>query len=393
MHELTGSFRHYAWGSIDVIPTLLGIPATGEPFAEYWLGAHESDGTRSDGVPLAELLASAPEILGEATLRRFHGRLPFLMKVVSASGPMSLQAHPGPAEAALGFRREQDAEVPGDDPQRIYRDPRPKDELIIATDHFHALSGFRDPVESYRLFKELPMRSSLDHLIGPLANRGGSAALAEVFLTTLTYDDPRHELMPELVAAAFERSEAPGDVGEFARTAVELDQFFPGEPAILAALLMNGVHLEAGDGLYIPATSMHSLLHGTAVEVSSCSDNVIRGGLTRKFINVDELVATVNFTPVAPSLVFGAPVDDGVWHYQVPAHDFSAWRLRPAHSIVDVPGAGMPRIVLVLSGAVTAYGPDDATELAAGRSVLVGADETVRLSGDGEVYVATPGER
>lgn len=390
MRTLQGVFRHYAWGSTDVIPTLLGIPATGEPFAEYWLGAHESDAATIDDQPLQQVLDSHPEYLDERTRAAHDGRLPYLMKVVAAVAPMSLQAHPDGGEASRGFDGEEADHIDANDPTRIYRDPRPKDELIIATEPFHALCGFRDPIETFKLFHELHMRSSVDHLIEPLASRGGSAGLAETFLATLTYNDERHEVMPELVAAAFEKIDAPGEVGEFARTAVELDRFFPGEPAILAALLMNGVHLEPGEALFIPRTTMHSLLHGTAIEVSSCSDNVIRGGLTKKFINVDELVGTVDFTPRAAHVVKPVEVSPGVDEYQADAPDFRTWRIRPAGNSIDVPGAGLPRIAIALSGQADVTSADQHTMLTTGQALFIDATEHVTATGAADIYLAAP---
>ena len=149
------------------------------------------------------------------------------------------------------------------------------------------------------------------------------------FLNTLTYDDSRQDLVHEVVVAAFERIEAPGELGELARTAVELDRFFPGERAILAALLMHSVHLSADQALHIPAGTMHSVLHGTAIEMSGSSDNVVRGGLTRKHINVDELISVVDFTPGPPARV--EPVQDapGVFRYEVPVSEFRGVATRP----------------------------------------------------------------
>src|SRR5665647_1748574 len=192
MQRIEGRAQHYAWGSPTAIPGLLGLPATGEPYAEHWLGAHESAPSLVGGAPLDALIAAhGEEILGAATKKRFGARLPYLMKLLAADRPLSIQAHPNREEAEAGFARENEAGVPIDAPERTYRDAWPKPEALIAVTPFIGLCGFRDPVRTVDLIERLGVADELRSIITPLTQRKGSAALAQVFLDVLGFDGDR----------------------------------------------------------------------------------------------------------------------------------------------------------------------------------------------------------
>ncbi|WP_316671163.1 mannose-6-phosphate isomerase, class I [uncultured Propionibacterium sp.] len=394
MRPLTGIVKNYAWGSPDAIPAILGVEADGNPQAEYWLGAHPSSPAVIGDTTLDRLVASRPEILGKAG-RRFDGQFPYLMKILAAAQPLSLQAHPSCDQARAGFQAEEARGVPLDDPTRTYKDTWPKPELLVALGPFEALWGFRDPLETAELFDALEPRESLEPLIGPLRHRGAEAGLAEVFLECLCPDETHRAMTNGVLSAALDHADDRGRVGRFARLAIGLDEFHPSDPTILAALMLNHVHLNKGQGLHVPAGVLHAYLSGTGIEIMASSDNVVRGGLTPKHIDVDALVSLLHFTPDEPDIITPSPVGAGVSYYPTDEPEFSLWRadLAPDRP-TDLPGAGRARILLVVEGHVSIQDErgGELGEIHQGESVFFEAPERVRLRGNCLAFVAASGD-
>jgi mannose-6-phosphate isomerase len=393
MLRLQGAAQHYAWGTTNAIPELLGSPATSTPFAEYWLGAHPSAPANAAGTDLDDLISEHPEVLGDASRANFGDQLPYLLKVLSARHALSLQAHPSRAQAEAGFEREQAAKVALDAPERTYRDSWPKPEILIALDEFHTLSGFRDPRQTVALFTGLGVADELTSVIGPLSERRGAAAVEQVFLDVLSLTGERAQLSELVCAAAVTHKDDSGAVGEFARTVIELDEVFPADPGILAALLMNRVVLQPGEAVFVPAGHMHAHLRGTGVEVMANSDNVIRGGLTPKHVDVCELIKVVNFDPIDPEITHPEQISEGVQRYPADCPEFAVWRLDPAGRSVPLPGAGSARVLLTISGSLTLSDAGDALDLTHGQASFLAAGETAELTGDGVAFLAAVGTR
>ena len=396
MQPLSGTVQRYAWGTHDAIPTLLGRPAGNDPIAEYWLGAHTSSPSTIDGGSLVEHIASGPRMLGKRSREAFGEQLPYLMKLLSARHALSIQAHPSREQAIDGFSRESRAGIPLDSPQRTYKDSWPKPEILIALDEFHSLAGFRDPHETAELFAALGVAKQLESVIGPLTERKGPAAMAEVFLDVLSLDEHRRHLVNETVAAAMHHRDDGGTVGEFARTAIELDAVFPADPGILAALLMNRLLLHPGEGLFVPAGMMHAHLRGTGVEIMANSDNVIRGGLTNKHIDVSELITVVDFHPWLPEVLLPRRTRRGVFKYETPCSEFEAWRMSIDHATgaVRVPGRGSARILLVTEGHCVLDDGHSRLDLPRGRAAFLSAEERdVYAQGTAELYGTSSGIR
>lgn len=394
MRALTGIVKNYAWGSPDAIPTILGTPADGTPQAEYWLGAHPSSPALIEDTTLDELVARRPEVLGEAG-ERFAGQFPYLLKILAAAQPLSLQAHPSAEQARAGFQAEQEKGLPLDDPTRTYKDTWPKPELLVALGPFEALWGFREPHATAELFDALEPRESLEPLIGPLRHRDAEAGLAEVFLECLCPDEVHRATVDGVLSAALRHVDDDGAVGEFARLAVSLDEFYPSDPTILAALMLNHVHLDKGQGLHVPAGVLHAYLRGTGIEIMASSDNVVRGGLTPKHIDVDALVQLLHFAPGDPEIITPSPVGAGISCYRTGEREFSLWRAeltpdRPAW----LPGDGRARILLVVEGHVSVQDEQgtELDELHQGQSVFLEATERIRLRGNCLAFVAASGE-
>lgn len=391
MHRLSGVTQAYEWGTTDEIPRLLGLEATGEPCAEYWLGAHPRGDARLDGeATLSQLVATDPTVLGEACADTFGQRLPFLFKVLSAAKPLSLQVHPNRKQAQDGYARETLMGIPLDAPHRNYRDDWPKPELLVAITPFDALVGFRDPQATASLFEALGVDGELASVIGPLRERTAVAAVQEVFLDVLSLGERRH-LVDVVLAEAVRNLDAPGELGRFTRTAVEIDEHFPGDPSILAALMLNRVRLEPGEAISTRPGVMHAHLRGTGVEVMANSDNVLRGGLTRKHIDVDELLKVVDFT-ASSSEVLLPQGGDGVYVYPTSAPEFELWMLEP----IDEHPLGLPRgdagrICFVASGSFELATDDEVVALTQGESLFVPAHEAISATGRGRMFVAASG--
>lgn len=392
MQLLVGSIKRYEWGSVDAIPQFLGIPADGEPLAEYWLGAHPLGPALLDGVPLDQVITKYPDIIGQAARREFDGHLPFMVKLLSAARPLSLQAHPNHADARAGFERENREQRPLAAADRTYRDPWAKTEIVIAVSKFETLVGFRDPRRSADLFSRLGIGPRTELIFAPLRHRQGSAGLAEVFLDCLVLDEDRRGAVTDVVTSAVRHLDAPGELGVFARDAVMLDEHFPGDPSLLAALLLNRRTLQPGEALHVTPGTLHAHLQGTAVEVMSNSDNVLRGGLTRKHIDVTALVQVVNFNPQEMSPIHPHEQAPGLWRYPVQERTFSVWRLDPipAHAI-QLPADGSGRILLVTEGEIRLSSGSDDLVLARGQSVFIRAGESVQACGDGRGFLTATG--
>lgn len=392
MERLTGVIQPYAWGSRTAIPELLGTEPTGEPQAELWLGAHPLAPSIVDGEPLDKVVAYDPVgVVGRAAVEAFGPRLPFLLKIIAAEQPLSLQAHPSRQQAEAGYAREQAAGVPRDAPHRTYRDGWPKPELLCALAETEALCGFGEPHETYQMFQRLAVDDALT-LVAPLADANLSAPdrLRAVFSRLLRLGPDERTVISEIVQAA-EAMQGADDLARFWRTACELNTYYPGDPGVLAALLMNRITLQPGDALFMPSGNLHAYLSGGGIEIMANSDNVMRGGLTPKYVNVDELLAILDFTPGLRSLITPIEESRGVWRYPTPAPEFALWRLEPQGEPVAVPAAGSGRVLLVTDGELTALSATAELDLVRGQSALLTAGEEARLIGRGTAFVGGPG--
>ncbi|HEY8471965.1 MAG TPA: mannose-6-phosphate isomerase, class I [Natronosporangium sp.] len=380
MQRLRNPIKPYAWGSRTVIAELQGRPApTAEPEAELWIGAHPASPSTlaADGTPLTELIAKAPAaVLGGPVVDRFGPRLPYLLKLLAAAEPLSLQAHPDPAQAAAGYAAEEAAGVPRDARHRRYVDPYHKPELLVAVTDFRALCGFREPSASAELFARLGV-PALDPVVAALRERDLEAAVRWL----LTHPEPA-----SLVAAVLAAEPPP--------LARELAARYPGDVGVVVALLLNELTLAPGEAIFMPAGNLHAYLGGTGVEIMAASDNVLRGGLTPKYVDVPELLRVLRFEPLTEPVRRPEPVAPGVVTWPVPVPDFALHLVRPAEAdadrvALDLPG---PRLALCLTGQVTVADAVASVTLSPGEAAFGQVDGPVMVIGEGEVYLASVGE-
>jgi len=390
---LRNTVRDYAWGSRTALPELLGVEPDGEPQAELWMGAHESaSSVLPSGKSLYDLVSADPTgVLGAETAERFDGRFPFLAKLLAAEQPLSVQAHPSPEQAREGFAREEAAGIPLDAPDRNYKDPWPKPEILIALEPFDALVGFQPLNRTVALLDALGA-VGLEELTSLL--RDGK--LQDAFGQLMSTD--RDAIRPLVAALGEACRQYDGDA--FAvevETLDRLSQDFPDDPGVLAALLLNRIRLERFEAVYLPAGNVHAYLSGLGFEVMANSDNVLRGGLTRKHIDAPELVSVVDFEPLAEPVMAGTPGPGGVTSYETGCEYFAVHRLDLADGEpVEVAASG-PRIVVSVGGTVTCEagrnpGGDGVVELSTGQSAFVsGAEAPCNLRGPGTAFVVSAG--
>ncbi len=378
---LDAPVQHYAWGSADDIPALIGRVPDGRPWAELWLGAHPQAPARAGGERLDDLIAARPaELLGARVAGEHGARLPFLFKILAAARPLSIQAHPDAEAARRGFEREERMGVAQGAPSRTYRDASHKPELLCALGRFEALAGFRPPAEVRARFAAAGARE----LAAELALLDGPDGLAG-FVPALWRlgGERRARVVDEVVAGL------AGDAGAEAAWVRRLAALYPGDPGALAPLYLHHVELAAGEAIYLGAGLLHSYLGGTGLEVMASSDNVLRGGLTEKHIDVEELTRVVRFE-AGEALRVAPAVRGGLLEYESPAREFRLAAADLDAGPVDL-GAVGPAILLALGSAcrVTDIGAGEVRDLARGAAVFVpAAVERVRLEGQGRAWLA-----
>ncbi|MFE2382412.1 mannose-6-phosphate isomerase, class I [Streptomyces misionensis] len=380
MDRLDNTVRPYAWGSPTAIPRLLGTEPTGEPQAEMWMGAHPGAPSRTARGTLAEVIDADPEReLGKEAVAKFGPRLPFLLKILAADAPLSLQVHPDLAQAREGYADEERRGVPLDAPERNYKDANHKPELICALTEFDGLCGFRPPERAADLLAALGV-DSLKPYVDLLHARPEDAALREVLTAILTAD--REETARTVAEAAAACARLGGDHAPYA----QLAHHYPGDPGVLAAMLLNHVRLQPGEALFLGAGVPHAYLSGLGVEIMANSDNVLRCGLTPKHVDVPELLRVVRFEASDPGVLRPEAAPDGEEVYETPTDEFRLSRhVLPEGGTAHDLTRDTPQILLCTAGAVRA----GEYELGPGRSVFVPAGEKAEISGAGTVFRAT----
>lgn len=379
--------RDYAWGSRTAIAELLGTAPSGGPEAELWLGAHDGSPSRILEPAAVGGAADLAEWIRRDPAGPLDGldRLPFLMKVLAAGRPLSLQAHPTREQAREGFARENALGIPLDAPNRSYRDEFAKPEIIVAvSETFEALCGFRPRAEAAEALNAV----GLTELAGRLDD------LPELFAWLLRGGREVEALLAGLesrVGAGAGASDAPTHAGsEIARLAVEtvqrLAEHSPGDPGIVCALLLNRVTLRRGEALQLPAGNIHAYLEGVGIEVMTASDNVLRGGLTEKHVDVAELLRVLDFTSGPPPWLEAQHPSTGVELYRPASAEFALARIT---GDAELPLTG-PAIALCLAGSLRLAGQESEVTLARGESVFVTPHEQhLSVNGEGELFLAT----
>ncbi|SFL66145.1 mannose-6-phosphate isomerase, type 1 [Geodermatophilus ruber] len=387
MWQLTSAIRFYPWGSRTVIPELLGQPSPAErPHAELWMGAHPDDPSRlDDGRSLDTAIAEEAErLLGPAVVERFGPRLPFLVKVLAADTPLSLQAHPTMEQAAAGYAAEEAAGIPHDDPTRTFKDPWHKPELLLALTTFEALCGFRPVEESLHCLAKLQV-PELKPTIAALARGGLRAAIPQL----LALSGKRRAALVEAVAskaATFVAAHDPEFINTY-RWAAALAESYPGDAGVVISLMCNHLKLAPGEAVFLPAGNLHAYLSGAGVEVMASSDNVLRGGLTRKHVDLAALIEVLDFSD-GRIPVLHPVLGPGGLRYRVPVEDFDLTRVELDDQAGTLTTRG-PQVLLCTEGRAVLAAADGELVLEKGQSAFVPAGAPVSARGPALLFRTT----
>jgi mannose-6-phosphate isomerase len=363
VYRLINTVQDYSWGSYTAIPELLGQPSPADkPQAELWMGTHAKAPSRvvldtGKQISLVELIARDPAgILGGSAAEEFSGRLPFLFKVLAAAQPLSIQAHPDRDQAIAGYRRENEQGIPLDAFQRNYRDDNHKPEVISALTPFWALNGFRPLPEMIDLLQSV-QSSALRTLVSSLAAspaRDGAPSQPglKTFFAALMHlgHEVREQVVAEAVAWAKKDSLEP-DKRQIAHWILRLYEMYPGDIGVLSPLLLNLVLLQPGDTMFLHAGVLHAYLEGMGIELMANSDNVIRGGLTPKHMDVEELLRVLRFRGAAVQLAEAVEKNSGQLEFQTPAREFKLAEVRvQPNKPFRSPGDHSIELMIVIQG-------------------------------------------
>lgn len=387
--------QEYAWGSVDAIPRLLGTEnPEKKPQAEIWMGAHGKapsrliDGSREMALD-AYIQADPDAVLGEAPARQY-GDLPFLFKVLAAGSPLSIQVHPAKKQAEEGFARENRLGIAPDAFNRNYKDDNHKPEIICALTEFWAMRGFRPFGEIVTRFEALPIPVFSDEIArfrADLSPRG----LERFFHALMSLDGgKKKQFIRELTEAS---AALEGD--EF-KWVLRLYETYSDDAAIAAPLYLNLVRLEPGQALYLSAGELHAYLDGLGMELMASSDNVLRGGLTPKYIDRDELAEVVNFSGAYPEILTAAPADAVTEVYRTPSEEFELARISLRDNLTyDTASRSAVQILFLTEGSADFTSPDgEIIHAEKGESLFVPARAgSWTAAGDAVIYRASlPGD-
>ncbi len=335
IYMLENEILDYAWGSKNFIPDLMGMaPPFKKPQAEMWMGSHKKAPSKvilnGSTIPLDRLLEKYPaDILGKKTSDKFSGELPFLFKVLSASSPLSIQAHPNKTQASLGFEKENSRGIAIDDPERNYRDKNHKPELICALTTMWALKGFRKPEEIINLFG--PLNDISERCgIGILQSPPDKTGIKRFLLNLMDMEESDSHTLVEKAVEIISTGKEKNPAYEWV---IKLNQEYPGDIGVLSPLYLNVLKLDPGDAVYLPACELHAYLSGSGLEIMANSDNVLRGGLTKKHIDKTELMDVLSFEPVMPQIIEKKPCETFETFFPSPAKEFIL-------SVIELGGIG-----------------------------------------------------
>jgi len=358
---LKGKVQHYAWGGFDFIPSLLHIKNTEhQPFAEYWLGAHPSAPSElvngKQTVSLNQLIHDNPiKVLGERVHNQFH-ELPYLFKVLDVHEMLSIQVHPCKAEAEKGFAAEEAAGIPINAPNRNYKDRNHKPEVMVALSEFWLLHGFKAKAEIEKTLYDVREFSPLVTLFKTEGHKGLYKLLMEMeqeqvnyLLEPLVKRELRKKRDGELT-----KQQAGWWVAQLYEGKQKLDTIDRG---IFSIYLFNIVQLQPGQAIFQGAGIPHAYLQGQNVELMANSDNVLRGGLTPKHINVAELMKHTLFEPIVPNIL-KAEGTGNEKTYKCPVPDFGISKIELKEGDVYGSIAQSLEILLIAEGAVIIKGQE-----------------------------------
>lgn len=391
---LKNTIQEYAWGSYTAIPELLGQkPSPGKPQAELWMGAHPKAPSmvKCDGrwISLPELINKNPEnILGKKVAKKFHNKLPYLFKVLAAAKPLSIQAHPSLAQARKGFEKENKLNIPLNAPNRNYKDNNHKPECICALKPFWALKGFRKISRIVTLMEKVCPRN-LTKELDNLRKNQNSRGLKTFFNALLTISRVRQS---RVINEAIENAQKLKDEDPAIKWMINLHNEYPEDIGVLSPLLLNLICLKPGQAVFLPAGELHSYLDGLGIELMANSDNVLRGGLTPKYIDVPELMKVLNFKEKGVNILSPGKKGDCESVYPSSAEEFVLSVVSVKERMIyQSPATRSVEILICTAGKATITDPGQNSKLLVerGTSILIpAAVKEYKIEGNAILYKA-----
>ena len=384
MQKLINSVQNYAWGSQTALTDLYGIPNPDNlPMAELWMGAHPKSSSKIEDASgnvraLRDVIeADKTALLGNAVADRF-GELPFLFKVLCADQPLSIQVHPNKKASELGFAKDNAAGIPLDAAERNYKDPNHKPELVFALTPFLAMNAFREFSEIVSLLQPVAgAHTAIAHFL----ENPDAASLSQLFASLLNMqgDEKSHAL-------AILKTALDSQQGEPWQTIRVISEFYPDDSGLFSPLLLNVVKLNPGEAMFLFAETTHAYLQGVALEVMANSDNVLRAGLTPKYIDIPELVANVKFVAKPAADLLTQPVKNGAeLDFPIPVEDFAFSLHDLSHTETTVAQESAAILFCVEGEAVLNKG-EQRLVLKPGESAFIAANESpITISGTGRL--------
>jgi len=384
MQKLINSVQNYAWGSQTALTDLYGIPNPDNlPMAELWMGAHPKSSSKIEDAngnvrALRDVIeADKTALLGNAVADRF-GELPFLFKVLCADQPLSIQVHPNKKASELGFAKENAAGIPLDAAERNYKDPNHKPELVFALTPFLAMNAFREFSEIVSLLQPV---AGAHKAIAHFLENPDAESLSQLFASLLNMqgDEKSHAL-------AILKTALDSQQGEPWQTIRVISEFYPDDSGLFSPLLLNVVKLNPGDAMFLFAETPHAYLQGVALEVMANSDNVLRAGLTPKYIDIPELVANVKFVAKPAADLLTQPVKNGAeLDFPIPVEDFAFSLHDLSHTETTIAQESAAILFCVEGEAVLNKG-EQRLVLKPGESAFIAANESpITISGTGRL--------
>lgn len=391
---LKNSIQEYAWGSHTAIPELLGNDSPANtPQAELWMGAHPKapSQVKCNGKwrSLLELIdKNSRDILGEKVAQKFKNRLPYLFKVLAAAKPLSIQAHPSLGQAGEGFGRENRLGIPLDAPNRNYKDDNHKPECICALTFFWALNGFRKIPDMISLMDKIcPKGLTKDFDL--FRQQPNSRGLKEFFKSMMIMD---RKTQKQIIDDAVKNADQLKDKNNAYQWMIDLHEEYPSDIGVFSPIILNLICLEPGQAMFLPAGTLHAYLDGVGIELMANSDNVLRGGLTPKHVDVKELLNVLNFEEREINILNMERVNPCEHRYESHAEEF-------ALSVITVktdqnyysPDKRCVEMLLCTDGdaVVVDLAENNSVDIKKGMSILIpGVVKKYSIKGDAVLYKA-----
>lgn len=393
--SLKGQVQNYAWGGEDFIPDLLNMKSNGAPFAEYWLGAHAKAPsvvhTGNSQISLVEFIDfNAKERLGTEVFENF-ACLPFLFKVLDVHQMLSIQVHPTKSEAEKGYKLEEEEGIDLHASFRNYKDDNHKPEIMVALSEFWLLHGFAAPD---KLIQTLGERKALRFLIDIFKEEGYKGLYS--FVMNLSADKTNQILKPlvEKIFPLYKTGQLDKASPDYwaAKAISTRDNSLGYDKGVFSIYFFNILQLQKGDGIFQDAGVPHAYLEGQNIELMANSDNVLRGGLTPKHVDIDELLKHVVFEETQPKILQGELLENGLERvFKTTAPDFELSKIDLKKEEVYKHKTGTIELYLLLEGELHVAEGKKTLELQKGEAfmAIAGARFDISANSKSVLYKAT----